>query len=67
MRDMALPIKTRSFTDFDSSKNHAVNVGTIFRGKDHALNPNWGHMPIAYNGRASSIVISGTDIRRQKG
>lgn len=64
---MALPVEARSFTDFYSSKNHAVNVGTIFRGKDNALNPNWVHMPIAYNGKASSIVISGTDIRRPQG
>lgn len=64
---MALPVEARSFTDFYSSKNYAVNVGTIFRGKDNALNPNWVHMPIAYNGKASSIVISGTDIRRPQG
>ncbi len=55
------------YTDFYCSKEHATNVGTMFRGKEHALNPNWLHLPVGYHGRASSIVISGTDIRRPNG
>jgi fumarylacetoacetase len=62
-----LPVGIGDYTDFYSSKEHAVNVGTMFRGKDNALMPNWLHLPVAYHGRASSIVTSGTDIHRPKG
>jgi fumarylacetoacetase len=62
-----LPIFVRSFTDFYASRHHASNVGTMFRGPDKALPPNWLHMPIAYNGRASTVVISGQPIRRPWG
>jgi fumarylacetoacetase len=62
-----LPVQIGDYTDFYSSKEHASNVGIMFRGKDNALMPNWLHMPIAYHGRASSVVISGTDIRRPYG
>ena len=62
-----LPIKVAEFTDFYACKNHATNVGTMLRGKDNALPPNWLHMPIAYNGRASTVVVSGTDIHRPCG
>lgn len=55
------------YTDFYCSKEHAVNCGTMFRGKENALHPNWLHMPVGYHGRASSIVVSGTDIRRPNG
>ncbi len=55
------------YTDFYCSKEHATNVGTMFRGKENALNPNWLHLPVGYHGRASSIVISGTEIRRPNG
>src|SRR5207249_1079284 len=55
------------YTDFYSSREHATNVGIMFRGKDNALMPNWLHLPVAYHGRASSIVVSGTDIRRPHG
>jgi fumarylacetoacetase len=55
------------YTDFYSSKEHATNVGIMFRGKENALMPNWLHLPVAYHGRASSIVVSGTDITRPKG
>lgn len=65
--NMCLPAEIGDYTDFYSSKEHATNVGIMFRGKDNALMPNWVHMPIAYHGRASSIVISGTDIVRPKG
>ncbi len=47
--------------------NHAENVGTMFRGKENALNPNYLHLPVGYHGRASSVVVSGTPVRRPKG
>jgi fumarylacetoacetase len=62
-----LPIAVAGYTDFYSSREHATNVGTMFRGKDNALQPNWLHMPIAYNGRASTVVVSGTRVRRPRG
>jgi fumarylacetoacetase len=62
-----LPVFVRSFTDFYASREHATNVGTMFRGADNALPPNWLHMPIGYNGRASTVVVSGTPIRRPQG
>ena len=65
--DMHLPFLVSEFTDFYASKNHATNVGTMFRGAENALPPNWLHIPIGYNGRASSVVVSGTDIRRPWG
>lgn len=64
---MHLPITVTEYTDFYAGKHHATNVGTMFRGAENALPPNWLHMPIGYNGRASSIVVSGTDIRRPWG
>jgi fumarylacetoacetase len=64
---MHLPIEVQGFTDFYSSKEHATNVGVMFRGKDNALMPNWLHIPIGYNGRASTVVVSGTPIRRPRG
>jgi fumarylacetoacetase len=69
MRDaqMQLPVDIGGYTDFYSSKEHATNVGSMFRDPKNALLPNWSHMPIAYNGRASSVVVSGTPIRRPKG
>lgn len=64
---MHLPFFTHDYTDFYSSIEHATNVGIMFRGKENALMPNWKHIPIGYHGRASSIVISGTDVRRPLG
>ncbi len=64
---MHLPIKIGNYTDFYSSKQHATNVGTMFRDPSNALLPNWKHMPVAYHGRASSIFISGTNFHRPKG
>ncbi|MDB5513479.1 MAG: fahA [Tardiphaga sp.] len=64
---MHLPITVAGYTDFYSSKEHATNVGVMFRGKDNALQPNWLHMPIGYNGRASTVVVSGTPVRRPRG
>ena len=64
---MYLPFLVAEFTDFYAGRHHATNVGTMFRGAENALPPNWLHMPIGYNGRASSVVVSGTDIRRPWG
>lgn len=65
--EMLMPVHVPDYTDFYSSIEHATNVGTMFRGKDNALMPNWKHIPVGYHGRSSSIVISGTDIHRPKG
>jgi fumarylacetoacetase len=65
--EMLLPATIGDYTDFYSSKEHATNVGIMFRGKDNALMPNWLHLPVGYHGRASSIVPSGTDVRRPRG
>ncbi|MBR0837810.1 fumarylacetoacetase [Bradyrhizobium manausense] len=62
-----MPFTVSGYTDFYSSKEHATNVGVMFRGKDNALQPNWLHMPIAYNGRASTVVVSGTRVKRPRG
>jgi fumarylacetoacetase len=62
-----MPFQVAGYTDFYSSKEHATNVGVMFRGKDNALQPNWLHMPIGYNGRASTVVVSGTQVRRPRG
>ncbi|SNR33628.1 fumarylacetoacetase [Paracoccus sediminis] len=62
-----LPIRVTEYTDFYASRNHAFNVGALFRGPENALPPQWTHMPIGYNGRASSVVVSGTPIRRPMG
>ena len=62
-----MPFVVREYTDFYAGRHHATNVGTMFRGDENALPPNWLHMPIGYNGRASSVVVSGTDIRRPWG
>lgn len=64
---MLLPIQIGDYTDFYSSKNHAYNVGVMVRGPDNALQPNWLHLPVGYHGRASSVVVSGTDVIRPKG
>lgn len=65
--EMLLPVDIGDYTDFYASKEHATNVGTMFRGKENALMPNWTHLPVGYHGRASSVVLSGTDIHRPKG
>ncbi len=62
-----LPAAIGDYTDFYSSREHATNVGIMFRGKENALMPNWLHLPVGYHGRSSSIVLSGTDIRRPYG
>ena len=65
--ELLLPMAIGDYTDFYSSKEHATNVGTMFRGPDNALQPNWAHMPIGYHGRASSVVVSGQRIVRPRG
>ncbi|MEO0487312.1 MAG: fumarylacetoacetase [Pseudomonadota bacterium] len=65
--EMQMPFAVAEFTDFYAGRHHATNVGTMFRGADNALPPNWLHIPIGYNGRASSVVVSGTDVRRPWG
>ncbi len=64
---MQLPVKIGNYTDFYSSYHHAHNVGTMLRGPENALMPNWKWLPVAYHGRASSVVVSGTEVRRPKG
>lgn len=64
---MHLPVRVGDYTDFYSSREHATNVGAMFRDPDNALLPNWLHIPVGYHGRASSIVPSGVDIRRPNG
>lgn len=64
---MVLPVQIGDYTDFYSSEQHARNVGSMFRDPENALLPNWKHLPVAYHGRSSSIVISGTDLKRPKG
>ena len=65
--EMEFPVDIGDYTDFYSSKEHASNVGTIFRGPENALMPNWLHLPIAYHGRASSIILDGGNVVRPKG
>ncbi|NBC07285.1 MAG: fumarylacetoacetase, partial [Bacteroidetes bacterium] len=65
--EMLLPIRVGDYTDFYSSREHATNIGTMFRGKENALMPNWLHLPVGYHGRASSIVVSGTPVTRPMG
>ena len=65
--DMCLPVVVGDYTDFYSSIEHATNVGVMFRGVENALMPNWKHLPVGYHGRASSIAITGTDLKRPKG
>ena len=65
--ELFMPFLVSGYTDFYASKHHATNVGTMFRGAENALPPNWLHIPIGYNGRASSVVVSGTEVRRPNG
>lgn len=65
--EMLLPVEIGDYTDFYSSRDHATNVGAMLRGPENALMPNWLHLPVAYHGRASSVVVSGTDLKRPCG
>lgn len=69
LEDVSLHMSFRvsEYTDFYAGKHHAINVGSMFRDPENALPPNWLHIPIGYNGRASSVVVSGTNIRRPWG
>lgn len=62
-----LPVQIYDYTDFYSSREHATNVGKMFRGEENALPPNWLHLPLAYHGRVSSVIVSGTPIHRPSG
>ena len=62
-----LPVEIPGYTDFYSSREHATNVGSMFRDPKNALLQNWSEIPIGYNGRASSVVVSGTPVRRPNG
>jgi fumarylacetoacetase len=64
---MHLPVHIGDYTDFYSSIEHATNVGKMFRDPENALLPNWRYLPVGYHGRSSSIVISGTPVRRPWG
>ncbi len=61
---MLLPAHIQDYTDFYASRQHATNVGAMFRDPNNALLPNWLHLPVGYHGRSSSVVVSGTPIRR---
>jgi len=65
--EMLLPAEVGDYTDFYSSREHATNIGTMFRGPENALKPNWLHLPVGYHGRASSIIPSGQAVRRPCG
>ncbi len=65
--EMQLPVAIGDYTDFYSSKEHATNVGTMFRDPENALLPNWLHIPVGYHGRSSSIIPSGIPIHRPMG
>ncbi len=64
---MLMPVFIQDYTDFYSSREHAENVGIMFRGKENALMPNWLHLPVGYHGRSSSIIVSGEDVYRPMG
>jgi fumarylacetoacetase len=64
---MEMPVDVGDYTDFYSSEHHARNVGTMFRGPENALKPNWKHLPVGYHGRASSVILSGEDVTRPCG
>lgn len=65
--ELLLPCEIGDYTDFYSSRHHATNVGTMLRGPEQALQANWLHLPVAYHGRASSVVASGAEITRPHG
>ena len=62
-----LPFAVADYVDFYASEHHASNVGRIFRPDGEPLTPNWKHLPIGYHGRSSTVVVSGTDVRRPQG
>jgi fumarylacetoacetase len=64
---MSMPFAVADYVDFYCSLDHATNVGRIFRPDDEPLKPNWRHLPVGYHGRAGTVVVSGTDVRRPSG
>src|SRR5690606_25438953 len=64
---LLLPFEVADYVDFYASEQHATNVGRIFRPDGDALTPNWKHLPIGYHGRAGTVVVSGTPVRRPRG
>lgn len=66
-QEMLLPIEVADYVDFYASEHHASNVGRMFRPDGEPLTPNWRHLPIAYHGRAGTVVVSGTDVVRPSG
>ena len=62
-----LPVHIGDYTDFYASRQHATNVGMMFRDPENALLPNWLHLPVGYHGRASTVAVSGTDVVRPNG
>lgn len=64
---MAMPFTVGDYIDFYASENHASNIGRMFRPDEEPLKPNWKHLPVGYHGRASTVVVSGTDVSRPKG
>ena len=64
---LLLPVQIGDYTDFYSSKEHATNVGKMFRDPENALLPNWLHIPVGYHGRSSTIVPSGIPVHRPYG
>ncbi|WP_281335917.1 fumarylacetoacetase [Flavobacterium eburneipallidum] len=65
--EMQLPVLIGDYTDFYSNKNHATNIGKMFRDPENALLPNWLHIPLGYHGRSSSIIPSGVPVHRPMG
>jgi fumarylacetoacetase len=65
--DLRLPFSVADYVDFYASEHHASNVGRIFRPDSEPLTPNWKHLPIGYHGRAGTVVVSGTPVRRPCG
>ena len=65
--ELRLPFEVADYVDFYASLDHASNVGKIFRPDDAALPAAWRHLPIGYHGRAGTVVVSGTDVRRPSG
>jgi fumarylacetoacetase len=65
--ELRMPFEVADYVDFYCSLEHAGNVGRIFRPDDEPLKPNWRHLPVGYHGRAGTVVVSGTPVRRPAG
>ena len=62
-----MPVRVTDYVDFYASLEHATNVGRMFRPDGEALAPNWRRLPVGYHGRSSTVVVSGTPVRRPRG